>query len=90
MSDISGQPLLPEHRDESGQQRHQETCVEEVGGRDDLRGGTVPCWGSGGDFVWEKGWVKGEEDCSEVCLGLVTGILLKLGLDVDDECGADC
>ena len=40
--------------------------------------------------MWEKGWVEGEEDCPEVGLGLVTGILLKLGLDVDDECGADC
>ena len=90
VSEISGQPLFSEHRDESGQQRHQETCVEKVRGCDDLRGGAVPRWGSGGIFVWEKGWVEGDEDCSEVGLGLVAGIWLKLGLEVNDECGADC
>ena len=40
--------------------------------------------------MWEKGWVEGDEDCSEVGLRLVAGIWLELGLDVDDECGTDC
>ena len=40
--------------------------------------------------MWEKGWVEGEEDRAEVGLGLVAGILLELGLDVDNECGTDC
>ena len=33
---------------------------------------------------------EGEEDCSEVGFGLVAGIWLELGLDMDSECGADC
>jgi hypothetical protein len=33
--------------------------------------------------------LRTEEDCAEVCFGPLGGIWLEVGLDVDDEGGAD-
>ena len=89
MPDVSVQPLLAQHRDKRGQQRHQQTCIQEVRGRDDLLGWATPRRRSGGVFVGSNGSVEAEENRSEVSFGPFGGIWLELGLDVDDESGAD-
>ena len=89
MSEVPAQPLLAQHCDECGQQRHQQTCVQEVRGRDDLCGGTLPRWGSSGVFVGNDGSVEAEKNRSEVGFGPLGGILLEFRLNVDDEGGAD-
>ena len=41
-------------------------------------------------FVGSDGSIEAEENRAEVCFGSFGGIWLELGLDVDDEGGADC
>ena len=53
-------------------------------------GGTTPGSGGGGVFVRSDGSIEAEENHTEVCFGSFGGIWLELGLDVDDEGGADC
>ena len=90
MSEVPVQPQLAQHRDECGEQRHQQTRIQEVYGCDDLRRGTIPRWGSGGVFVRDNGPVEAEEDCSEVGFRSFAGIGLEPRLDGDDKGGADC
>jgi len=78
MAKVPVQPLFTQHSDERSQERHQQTCVEEVRGCDYLRGGTIPRWGSGRVFVWNDGSIETEEDCAEVGFRPFTGIWLKL------------
>ena len=89
MSDVSVQPLLTQHCDKRGQERHQKTRVQEVGGRDNLWRGTTPRRGTRGDFIWRDGSVEAEENRSEVGFGPFIGVWLEIRLDVDDEGGAD-
>ena len=89
MPKVPVQPLFAQHRDECGQQRHEKACVQKVQGYDDLLGRTIPGRREGGIFVRSDGWVEAEEDCAEVGLRLFVGIRLEVGLDVDDEGGAD-
>ena len=89
MPQVSVQPLLPQHRDECGQQRDKKTRVQESSGCDNLPGGALlDKWDSGG-FVWDRGVVEGEEDCTKEGCGLVVGIGLKLRVNIDDESGTD-
>ena len=44
---------------------------------------------SGGILARKNGSVEAEEGRSEVCFRPFTGVWLELGLDVDDEGGAD-
>ena len=89
MSEVSVQPLLAQHRDERGQQRHREACVQEVQGRDDLRRGAIPRRRKCGIFTWSDRSIEAEENGSEIGFRPLAGVLLELGLDVDDEGGAD-
>ena len=47
-------------------------------------------WRRGGDFVGSNGSVGAQEDCAKVGFGPFGGIWLEVGLDVDNEGGADC
>ena len=89
MPKVSVQPLLAQHRDECGQQRHQQARVQEVGGCDDFLGRSTPDRGSGGILVRGNGSVEVEEDRSEVGFGPFARVWLELGLDVDGEGGTD-
>ena len=86
MSEGPVQPLLAQHCDKRGQQRHQKACVQEIRGRDNLCRGAIPRWRTRRDFVWSNGSVEVEENGPKVGIGEVW---LELGLDVDDEGGAD-
>jgi hypothetical protein len=89
VAEVPVEPLLAQHSDECGQQRHQKARIKEVQGRNDLCGGTVPRWGSGGIFTGNNGSIEGEENRSKVGFGPLAGIRPEVRLDVDDEGGAD-
>ena len=89
MPEVPAQPLLAQHRDKCGQQRHEQTCIQKVRGCDDFCGGAIPHRGSSGVFVRNNGSVEAEEDRSEVGFGPFGRIRLEFRLDVDDEGGAD-
>ena len=50
----------------------------------------MPHWRNNRVFASNNGSVEAEEDCTEVGIGPFVGIWLEVGLDVDDESGADC
>ena len=52
-------------------------------------GEVAPRQGGRRTSVWRSGSVEAEEDHSEICFESFGRILLELGLDVDDEGGAD-
>ena len=45
---------------------------------------------NGVGFIWDCGMIEGEEDSTEKGCRLITGIWLKLFIDVDDESRANC
>ena len=86
---VSVQPLLPQHCDERREQRYQQAGVHETRDGDDLAGRVLLNGQNGGGFVWDCGLVEGEEDGAEEGHGLVVGVGLEFGMDVDDEGRAD-
>ena len=89
MPQISVEPLLPQHCDESGKQRDPQARVHEPGDGDDFAGRIfLGGWNSSG-FVWDGGLVEGEEDRTEESCGLLIWIGLETRVDVDDERRAD-
>ena len=65
MPQVSVQPLLPQHGDESGQQRHQKACVQQTSDGDDLAGRVLlNGWNCGG-FIWDRGVIEGEKNGTE-------------------------
>jgi hypothetical protein len=83
------QPLLPQHRDECGQQRDQETRIHQAGRGDDLARWAFLNGRNGGGLAGNGGLVEGEEDGTEEGGGLFVGIGLEIRMDVDDKGGAD-
>ena len=82
---VSVEPLLAQHRDECGEQRHQETRVHQSGDGDDLSGRALLDGWDGGGFVWDSRLVESEKDRTEEGCRLVVGIGLESCVDVDDE-----
>lgn len=78
VTEVSVQPLFAQHGDECSQQRHQQTCIQEVQGCDDLLRGATPGWGSGRGFFRENRPVKGEENRAEVDFRPFIGVWLEL------------
>ena len=89
MLEVSVYPLFTQHCDKCSQQRHEQTCVEEIRSCDDLCGGTIPRWGKSRVLVGSNGFVETEENRTEIGFGPFAGAWLELGLDVDDKGGAD-
>ena len=89
MPQVSVEPLLPQHRDERGQQRDQKACVQETTDDNDLHGRMIFDGWNGSNFVWDCGIVEGEENGMKEGCRLVTGIRLKLFIDVYDESRAN-
>ena len=85
VSQVLVEPLLPQHRNKCGQQRDQKAQEQEAVDGDDFAGRMLLDGCNGAGFVWDCGIVEGEEDSMEESCGLITGIWLKLLIDVDDE-----
>ena len=62
---VSVKPLLPQHRNERGKQRDQETCIHEPGGRDDLAGRVVLGGWNYESFIRNGRLVESEKDCAK-------------------------
>ena len=78
------QPLLPQHRDECGQQRDQQTGIQETSCGDNFAGRGNLGRRNGEGFVWDCGMVEGEEDRKKESRRLAVGIGLKFGINIDD------
>jgi hypothetical protein len=83
------QPLLPQHRDERRQERHQETRIHQARRGHDLARWTFLNGRNGGGLAGNGGLVESEEDGAEEGGRLLVGIGLEIRMDVDDEGGAD-
>ena len=85
MPQVSIQPLLPQHRDERCEKRHQEARIQETSSGDNLVGRALLDRQNGGGFVWHGGMVESEENRTEERCCLFVGIGSKLGINIDDE-----
>jgi len=89
IAQVPVQPLLPQHRDECGQQGHQKTRVHETGDDDNLaRWVSLNGW-NGGGLTGDGGLIESEEDGTEEDSGLLVWIGLEVRMGIDDESGAD-
>jgi len=81
--------LLAQHSDERGEHGDQKTRVHETGDGDDLaRRAFLDRWNDGG-LTGDGRLIESEEDGTEEGRGLVVRVGLEVGMDVDDESGAD-
>ena len=78
VSQVSVEPLLPQHRDECGKQRDHQARVHESGDRDDLGGRIFLGGWSGGSLARDGGLIEGE-DCTKDSSGLI----IWIGLEID-------
>ena len=86
---VTVQPLLPQHRDECGQQRDHETRIHQADRSDDLARWVLLNGRNGGGLAGNGGLVESEEDSTKEGGGLLVGIGLEVLVDVDDKGGAD-
>ena len=86
---VSIQPLLAQHRDERGEHRDYETRIHETGHGDDLAWWIFLDKWDGRGLTRDGGLIESEEDCTEEGGRLLVRIGLEVGMDVDDEGGAD-
>ena len=81
--------MLPHHKDERGQQEDQETRIHDTGDGDSLaRWAFLNGWNSG-SLTQDGRLVESEEDDMKESGGLLAQIGLEVGMDIDDESGAD-
>ena len=86
---VSGQPLLPQHREERGQQRDQETRIHQARCDNDIARRAPLDGQNGGGLVGSGRLVESEEDGLEEGSGLFVGVGPEIRVDVDDEGRAD-
>ena len=81
--------MLAQHGDECGKQGDHKTRVHETGDGDNLaRRAFLNRWNERG-LIGDSGLIESEKDGAEEGGGLLVGIWLEVGMDVDDESGAD-
>ena len=82
-------PLLPQHRNKCSQQRDQESRVHETGDSDNIaQWAFLDRWNSRG-LTGDGRLIESEEDGAEKNHRLIIQIRLEVGMDIDDESGAD-
>ena len=86
---ISIQPLLAEHRKESGEQRSSEAGEEDCLDLDNHAWGTSPRLWDGGNVVAEGSVVHLVNEDTEESGGIFVWIRLEPGADLDDKGGSD-
>jgi len=83
---VSVQPLLAKHGEEGGEDRRGEAGVQHRLDLDDPVRRARPLW-ERGDISTESGVVYLVNQDAEEVVRLVVGVLLEVGIDLDDECG---
>jgi len=85
---VSVQPLLAEHSEECGEERHGKTSVQQGLDLDDRvrRAGPV---GERRDFIAKSGVVNLVDEDAEESGRFFVWVRLELGVEVDDEGGGD-
>jgi len=86
---VSVQPLLAEHREEGGEERSGETREEDRLNLYDRVCGTGPRRWDCGNVIAERGVVDLVDEDTEEGGCLFVRVLLKLGVDLDDESGSN-
>ena len=81
--------MLAQRGDKCSQHGDRKTRVYEAGGHDDLARWIFPNGRNYGGFTGDGGLIESEEDGAEEGSGLLVGIGLEFGMDIDDESGAD-
>jgi len=89
MPQVSVQPLLAQHGDERRQQGDNQTRVHQTRDRDRLARRIFLNRRGGRGITRDGGLVESEENGTEEGGGLFVRIGLEVGVDVDDEGGAD-
>jgi len=81
--------LLAQHGDECREQGHHQTRVHQRRDRDDLARRIFLNRRNGGRITRDGGLVESEENGAEEGGGLLVRIGSEVGMDIDDEGGAD-
>ena len=85
MPQVTVEPLLPQHRDERRQQRHQEARIYQARRCHDLgRWAFLDGW-NGGGLAGNGRLVESEKDGTEERGRLLIGIWLEIRVDIDDK-----
>ena len=82
--------MLAQHRDECREHGGYQARIHETGHGDDLAWWIFLDKWDGRGLTRDGGLIESEEDCTEEGGRLLVRIGLEVGMDVDDEGGADC
>ena len=81
--------MLAQHRNECREHGDYETRIHERGHSDDFAGWIFPGRWDGRGLTRDGGLIESEENCAEEGGRLLVRIGLEVGMDIDDEGGAD-